>query len=212
MPVVLLSGFIRPYLQASSEFAKQHGELDIDVVENGRSSLFSLLDRGVVDLVIALGVAKTRDFAYMSLWSERVMVALPQSHPLAEQEFVYWTDLRNDLFLISRYDPGPEIQDILLGRPASPGERPSIKHMGAQHDHLLNFESNKRGILPILEFSIGNALKEVVYREVRDSSGPTRVGYVAYWRNDADNAALKHALAFIRSHPAVPRQSIQATN
>lgn len=41
----------------------------------------------------------------MSLWSERVLVALPHDHHLSSRETVYWTDLRGETVLLSLYDP-----------------------------------------------------------------------------------------------------------
>lgn len=59
----------------------------------------------------------------MGLWSECIMVALPEGHRLAGNNIVYWTDLKGETFLFSQRDPGPEIQDILLAKLAAPGER-----------------------------------------------------------------------------------------
>ena len=54
------------------------------------------------------------------------MVALPEDHPLASNEIVYWTDLKGETFLLSQRDPGPEIQDILVAKLSSPGDRPKV--------------------------------------------------------------------------------------
>jgi len=57
----------------------------------------------------------------MSLWSERILVVLPDGHRLAANEIVHWTDLKGEALLqvephrISPFQPyQPE-----LGRPAS---------------------------------------------------------------------------------------------
>jgi hypothetical protein len=60
------------------------------------------------------------------LWSERIIVALPEDHPLATNEIIYWTDLKRERFLLSERDPGPEIQDILVAKPSSPGDLPDV--------------------------------------------------------------------------------------
>lgn len=41
----------------------------------------------------------------MSLWSERVLVALPHDHPLSSRETVYWTDLRGETVLPATTTP-----------------------------------------------------------------------------------------------------------
>ena len=112
----------------------------------------------------------------MSLWSERIMVAFPKTHPLAVRDFVYWTDLKNERFLMSRRDPGPEIQDILLNKLASPGDRPLIKQIKANSDHILSVVDGNRGI---------TLTCEVLHRQCvarRDlSRGPRRQRTDAPW-------------------------------
>lgn len=185
-------------------FVKQHPDVELNVVEDARASLIPLLDRGAIDIVVVLGEPVYTDYAHMSLWSDRIMVALPKDHSLAARDFVYWTDLKNERFLMSSRDPGPEIQDLLINKLASPGDRPLIKPVNANRESILSVVGADRGICLTCELSIGNVMPGVVYREVRDGNGPTRVGYVAYWRRNNDNPALKQLLALLQAHPAVP--------
>ena len=185
-------------------FAEQHVQVDVNVTEDARATLIPLLARGVIDIVVVLGDPTYTDYSHMSLWSERIMVALPKTHPLGVRDFVYWTDLKNERFLMSRRDPGPEIQDILLNKLASPGDRPLIKQIMANSDHILSVVDGNRGITLTCESSAGNVLPGVIFREVRDGNGPTRVGYVAYWRPNNDNPTLKQFLSLLKAHPAVP--------
>lgn len=185
-------------------FAEQHVQVDVNVTEDARATLIPLLARGVIDIVVVLGDPTYTDYSHMSLWSERIMVALPKTHPLGVRDFVYWTDLKNERFLMSRRDPGPEIQDILLNKLASPGDRPLIKQIKANSDHILSVVDGNRGITLTCESSAGNVLPGVIFREVRDGNGPTRVGYVAYWRPNNDNPTLKQFLSLLKVHPAVP--------
>ena len=188
-------------------FANQHPQVEVNIIEGARASLIPLLDRGAIDTVVVLGEPAYTDYAHMSLWSERIMVAFPKDHPLATREFVYWTDLKNERFLMSRRDPGPEIQDLLINKLASPGDRPLIKSVNANREDILSVVDGNRGITLTCESSTGNILPGVVFREVRDGNGPTRVGYVAYWRRNNDNPALKQLLTLLQAHPAVPPAS-----
>ena len=185
-------------------FAGQHPDVEVNIVEGARASLMALLDRGTIDIVVVLGEPAYSDYAHMSLWSDRIMVAFPKDHPLAAQDFVYWTDLKSERFLMSSRDPGPEIQDLLINKLTSPGDRPLIKPVNANRESILSVVSGDRGICLTCESSTGNAMPGVVYREVRDGNGPTRVGYVAYWRRNNDNPALKQFLSLLQAHPAVP--------
>lgn len=188
-------------------FANGHPDVEVDIVEGARASLMARLDRGAIDIVVALGDRIYTDYSHMSLWSERIMVALPRDHPLATRDFVYWTALKNERFLMSRRDPGPEIQDVLINKLTSPGDRPIVKLVNAEREDVISMVGGNRGISLACDSATGNAGNEVVYREVRDGNGPTRVGYVAYWRRNNDNPALKQMLTLLQAHPAVPPAS-----
>ena len=186
------------------DFAKDHEGIDVNVVEEDRSNLFALLERGSIDLAVVLGELRHEAYAQRSLWAERVMVALPKSHHLAERDFVYWTDLKTERFLVSRRDPGPEIHDMLLSKLSSPGDRPFVRSLGVPHDHLLTLVRCHQGIVPVCESSTGNIIADVVYREVRDGNGATRLGFVAYWQRSNVNPLLKQFLMRLQMHVSAP--------
>ena len=188
-------------------FANGHPDVEVNIIEGARACLIPLLDRGAIDIVVVLGESNHADYAHMSLWSERIMAVFPKDHPLAARDFVYWTDLKNERFLMSRRDPGPEIQDVLINKLTSPGDRPIVKLVNAEREDVISMVGGNRGISLACDSATGNAGNEVVYREVRDGNGPTRVGYVAYWRRNNDNPALKQMLTLLQAHPAVPPAS-----
>lgn len=88
---------------------------------------------------------------------------------------------------------------MLLNKLTSPGDRPLIKPINANREDVLSMVDGNRGITLTCKSSTGNILPGVVYREVRDGNGPTRVGYVAYWRRNNDNPALKQFLRSLAS-------------
>jgi len=193
-------------------FIQQHPQLDLNIVEDDRVALIPLLDRGSIDIAVVLGEPAYKDYAHMSLWSERVMVAFHKMHPLAERDFVHWTDLRSERFVMSLRDPGPEIKDILFRKLALPGDRPFIKHVKAHHTAMISAVDGQRGVTLVCESSSVPPWPSVVFREVRDGSGPTRLGFVAYWRRNNDNPILKQFLAWLQAHPAVPTARTAAAN
>jgi len=193
-------------------FIRQHPQLDLNMIEDNRVALIPLLDRGTIDLALVLGEPAYRDYAHMSLWSERIMVAIPKAHPLAERDFVYWTDLKSERFVMSLRDPGPEIKDVLLSKLALPGDRPFIKHVKAHHTAMISAVDGERGITLACESASLPQWPGVVFREVRDGNGPTRLGFVAYWRRNNDNPILKQFLAWLQAHPAVPAAHVGTVN
>lgn len=179
-----------PLRDAIEMFTTLRPLVDVNLNAHSRTDLLSLLDRGSIDVAIMLGESKGQDYAHMSLWSDRIMVAFPKVHPLSDRDFVYWIDLKNERFLISIRDPRPELEDMLLSKLAAPGDRRWIKSINGKREDMLSMVGNGGGIGLICESAAGNVVRNVVYREVRDGNGPTRVGLVAYWRRNNDNPAL----------------------
>jgi DNA-binding transcriptional LysR family regulator len=53
------------------------------------------------------------------------------------------------------------------------------------------------GISLVTEASVETKLDGLVYRDLRDGSGPALQAYVAYWREDNDNPALANFLRLL---------------
>ncbi|MET3579901.1 DNA-binding transcriptional LysR family regulator [Mesorhizobium robiniae] len=177
------------------ELARRLPQLEIRVVEAARTNLFAGLEHGQLDIAIMTGEPAVRERGTMALWSERIMVALPTSHSLAANEIVYWTDLRCETFLLSQRDPGPELRNILLAKLASPRVQPKVANQDVSRESLMGLVGAGFGISLISEAGIGASHARVVYRDLQDGNGPSRISYAAYWQSDNDNPAL---LAFRR--------------
>jgi len=172
------------------EYASRYPKVDVRTYEGARSCLFAGVDAGRLDVAIVTGDPIARDGKVMGLWSERVMVALPEGHRLADNNIVYWTDLKAETFLFSERDPGPEIQEILLAKLAAPSERPKVISHDVSRENIKSLVGAGFGVSLLCEACVGAAYSGVVYREARDGNGPSRINYAAYWRSDNDNAAL----------------------
>lgn len=108
------------------EYGRRFPQVEISTVEGSRSRLFDGIQNGTIDIAIVTGESASDFSRSMMLWSERIIVALPEDHPLAANEIIYWTDLKRERFLLSERDPGPEIQDILVAKLSSPGDMPDV--------------------------------------------------------------------------------------
>ncbi|WP_338025348.1 LysR substrate-binding domain-containing protein [Bradyrhizobium yuanmingense] len=90
--------------------------------------LAAALRNGALDLLIVTGAMPLLDNNTMAVWGERVLVALPHDHPLSSRQTVHWDDLRGETVLLSHYDPGKELEDLLVSKLASPEARPKVEH------------------------------------------------------------------------------------
>jgi DNA-binding transcriptional LysR family regulator len=108
------------------DVSQRFPQLELEMFESSRSRLVTALRNGVVDIAIIPGATALPESKTMSLWSERILVGVPEGHSLAEREPVHWIDLREEKILLSRRDPGPELRDLLVAKVTSPGDRPRI--------------------------------------------------------------------------------------
>lgn len=96
-----------------TEFKNRHPRIELATVERSQTRLATALRNGTADVLIVTGDGPLPDNNVRPLWSERILVSLPEDHVLAAGTVVYWTDLRNETVLLSQHDPGRELEDSL---------------------------------------------------------------------------------------------------
>ncbi|WP_340266110.1 LysR family transcriptional regulator [Sphingobium mellinum] len=180
-----------------------HPDVEVECVEADRSVLLAGLDTGEIDIAILMGTPSHDGFRCEPLWSERMLVALPASHPLAERDVVHWTDLRSEHFMLPAADPGPEIRDMLLGRLAIAGGKPDIRMFQASRETVLSFLGASSGVSIVCEGSTGAIYPDVIYRPIHGEQGPALTEYSGCWRDDNGNPALHRLLGFIKTRYAL---------
>lgn len=180
-----------------------NSDVEIECVEADRGVLLAGLDTGEIDIAILMGAAGHDGFRCETLWSERMLVALPTSHALADRDVVHWTDLRAEQFLMPAADPGPEIRDMLLGRLAISGAKPDIRMLQASRETVLSILGGSSAVSIVCEGSTGARYPDVVYRPIHGEQGPALTGYSGCWRNDNGNPTLRRFMGFIKARYAL---------
>jgi len=180
-----------------------HPDVEVECVEADRSILLASLDAGEIDIAILMGSASQDGFRCEPLWSERILVALPTSHPVAERDVVHWTDLRGERFLLPAADPGPELRDMLLGRLSVSGAKLDIRMYQSSRETILSILGGSSGLSIVCEGSTGARYPDVGYRTIHGEQGPALTGYSGYWREDNNNPALRRFLNFIKARYAL---------
>jgi DNA-binding transcriptional LysR family regulator len=179
------------------DFRQRFPQIELATVERRRTRLAIALRNGVIDVLIVVGNVLLPNSRTQSLWNERVFAVLPPEHPLATQEAIYWTDLRDETVILSQYDPGQEIEDLLVSKLVSPVERPKIERHDVSRDVVKSLVTMKAGIGIVLESDVGANFSGLVYRELRDGTGPSVLSYSAYWQNDNENPVLETFLKLL---------------
>lgn len=184
----LSAGALRAFLR---EFRETHTEIDVELIEAPYKELIAGLHTERIDAAIVLGDAGQRDVVdIMTVWSERLVVALPKDHSLAERSVVYWPELKGERFLISHHDPGPDIGVVLLQHLAAPSDHPEIVTCQLSRESIVSEVGSGRGISVLCECASGLTGLGAVFRPVHDGNGATRLGYIVCWKPDNPNPLL----------------------
>ena len=186
------------------DFKKQFPHVELGTVERSRTRLTTALRNGAIDVHVTTGDMASFDSKIRPLWSERILVALPKDHPLAARDVIYWTDLQRQTLLISQYDPGRELEDLLNAKLIASGDRPRIERHDVSRGVIKSLISMEFGISLVLESDTGANFSGLVYRELRDGSGPSRIDFLATWRADNENPALENFLKLLSERYPLP--------
>lgn len=187
------------------EFTRRFPDVEITAIEGSRMRLLLALQSGHIDIAIVTGELPPISGRAMPLWTERIIVALPEAHPLAGHEIVQWTDLKGEKLLLSQHQAGPEIMDILVSKLSSPGDRPNLVQHDVSRGDIQSLVAAGFGVSLMCEAAVGFNCAGVAYREARDGTGPTRVGYTGYWDDANENPALKNFIKLLEErYPPLP--------
>lgn len=179
-------------------------DVEVDCVDGDRRSLLAGLDSGEIDLALLMGTATHNGYRGEMFWSERLMAALPLSHPLAGRVSVNWADLHNQRIHLPIADPGSAFRNIVLGRFSGSGRVPEIRMHRASREAILSVLGAGDGVSIVCESSVGTFYPDVTYLPLAGEQGPALVGYSGYWQADHRNPVLTRFLDFTSRRYALP--------
>ena len=190
------------------DFITRHPQIELTTVERSRIRLSTQLRSGAVDILILAGDIRALGDKNLPLWSERIFVAIPEEHPLAARDVLFWTDLRGEALLLSSYDPGPELEALLVSKLASLSDRPRIERHDVSRGILKGLISMKLGVGLVMESDIGANFAGLTYRELRDGAGTSRMEFSAIWRADNENPTLESFVRLLAERYPFPTSSV----
>lgn len=194
----IVIGFYRSMLTSCFRFAlKSYREtfpgVEVELIEASFIELKAGVMAGTIDMAIVLGDSgRTELLEAMPLWSAQLMAALPEDHVLAEKSNIYWPELKGERFLLTQDDPGPDIRNVVLRHLAGPSDEPEIVMRQLSPETLLTEVCGGQGLSFLCEGMRATPGQGVVLRPVHDGNGAIRLGYLACWRPDNPNPALKN--------------------
>lgn len=171
--------------------------VDTHLVDGSSDHLIADLNGSAIDVAFIASNRCRWEGRVLPVWSERVVIALPEHHALGEREVVGWSDLKRETFILPEQGPGPELLQLLINRLGRQEPYRIMRH-DASLDQLLTLVGVGCGALLALEGATGLIYPGVTFREVHDADGPSRLDFRAYWRTTNPKPSLQTFLGMLR--------------
>jgi DNA-binding transcriptional LysR family regulator len=204
--VSLSTGPLRETLLA---YMDRFAAIEVRIIDESRHSLMERLNSDALDVVIVTGQVGGGSHQVLPLWSERILLAVPEDHRLRSQAVVSWDDLRRERIVFSSRDPGPELRDALIARLNGSGVQPVFVQTSADRDTVIGLVALRRSITLLYGSNAGVTHPGVVYREISGHGRTMPLRCFACWHERNDNPALKQFLALLREEAIAAQRQAQ---
>jgi DNA-binding transcriptional LysR family regulator len=143
--------------QALAEFTRQHSGIELELHEAGAGHLVTLLEEGSVQIaVVSLGmVSQQSKLEHAELFTEDLVLAVAQDHPLAHTGTVRARNLADEKFIL--FPAGYELRTLTLELCRKGGFEPRIVIDGAEMDSVLRFAAAGLGIALVPRLALEDA-------------------------------------------------------
>jgi DNA-binding transcriptional LysR family regulator len=128
------------------DYHRQFPEVEIGLVDGSSDHLISDLDASIIDVAFVAEVNTRWEGTSFPVWGERVVLAVPEDHPLNHHDNIRWHDLEREPILIPQRGPGLELLKLVTAKVGGAG--PQIRMHDVSLDRLLTLVGMGLGILP----------------------------------------------------------------
>lgn len=189
----IAGGTARELLQV---YLTAHPEVDLHIVEGSPRDHIAKVRALTMDATLVVDSPPAPGCEVKPLWSEAIVVVLPDTHALAARDAIEWREIANERFLVSQADPGPEIHDFVVRNLSALGRHPNVNPRPVRRDALMAMVGLGRGISLVGAAEAAVTYPNVVYRALRGEMLPFSV----VWSAGNDNPALRRFLTLARHH------------
>lgn len=164
----------------------------LEIAESTAREAITRLRANQLDVTFVVGTPDPPDCRSRPIWTEPLVTAVPDSHPLAAQEHVTWTDLAGETFLVRPGGPGPQVHDHIVMRLAGRWPAPSILRVGVERASLLSMVGQGFGVTLLGAASSLSVVEGVRFLPISDE--PVPIVFSAVWSPFNRSAALRNLL------------------
>ncbi|MGK9235745.1 LysR family transcriptional regulator [Inquilinus limosus] len=189
----LVSGRLRDALR---QFRRRSPDILVETMEGSPVDQLEWLRARRIDAGVLAGGYEARDLERLSLWEERIFIALPQDHQLTAAHTLRWQDLRRERWLVRTFESGAVVYNFLIGRIATDGYFPATSLHLTSRENVLGLVGAGYGVTIVPETLTGLAYPGVVFRPITDEGALLPIS--AAWLAANDNPALRRFIGLLR--------------
>lgn len=185
------------------DFLSYAAQCSIVYEEAAPDRLVAELCGGRIDAAIMPPNRNAGDLQSRPLWSERLLAAIPNTHPLVQRKRIYWQDICDQQLILSTRGLGTVLQSLLAARSHDLKNAPEICLHDISHEAVLSLAATGTCISLTTEASLGLTVPNLVHREIAEPGGIARIDYRLYWHSRSAKPALASLIALINGrYPA----------
>ncbi|WP_226558439.1 LysR family transcriptional regulator [Salipiger thiooxidans] len=166
--------------------------IEVEITESTARDALMQLRSDRLDLAFIAGPAELPDFHSRRIWTEPLVVVLPERHPLAGHSAVTWPDLAGETFLVRHGSTGPQVHDHIILRLAGRLPPPSIQRFDVGRGTLLFMVEQGFGITIVGAASALLPTTGIVFLPFADEPEP--VPFSAIWSPFNQSPTIRNML------------------
>jgi len=165
-------------------------DLEILLESHGRQRLLRALDLGHIDVAIFAEDLQADGFQTRHLWTERLALALPETHRFAGCRALAWADVRDETFVTGSDGRGQAFERILLRCLGDQTDTPRVIRQKLPQADILGFV--RAGVALCLTTDAWREMRVpgVQFVKLTGGNAITHLDYTAIWRQGQRNDAL----------------------
>ncbi|MCA0850685.1 LysR family transcriptional regulator [Salipiger thiooxidans] len=201
----IASGFLSELLE---KYGERHPKVRIELICGNADEHIAGIRQMRLDVAFLAGTREWLDCERARLWSERIFVALPNTHPLGNKDTLIWQHLTDQTFLVSQAAPGEEVRAHLVREMSALGGHPDIHVQAVGLDNLIPLVALGRGLTLVGEAMTVIQIPGVIYRPILGEALP----FSAVWSAKNDNPAFRRLLSLAKVMSVKPVSSLPDQN
>lgn len=186
-------------------YREDHPGIEVEITEGTARDAIMQLRADRLDIVFVAGTPELPDSHSRRIWTEPLLAALPDRHPLAGQPAVTWADMADETFLVRYGGTGPQVHDHIVMRLSGRWSAPSILRFDVERGTLLSMVGQGFGITIVGAATALLATSGVVYLPIEDEPEP--VAFSAVWSPFNQGAAVRNLLSLASEMDRLVRAS-----